>query len=745
MLDAPQRAPLKRISAADLGPSDAGEIAFFMGVLRKRRRLIGGITALGAILGVLVLFTATPTYKARSVVLIDFKRLAALDEDFSTSSGRIDSSAVLSQIEILKSESVVNRMVIDEKLDEDPEFVGKLPLPLRLLGVVGILPNPMDAPQAERRRLAAEAVVKSMAVDRIDLSYAISIDFVARTAEKAARLANSVAAMYIQDQLEAKRDASEKASSWFSGRIAELQADVDAADRKAVEYRLRNGIMSSDGKFIDEQQLADVSQKLLQARLTRFSAEAKIAQIGQIIATGAVQGALVDELSNEVIVPLRNAYLEAKRQAAEISLRYGAKHESVTRIRQSMVEIENSIADEFKRIQQGAKSDVEIAKSREQTLQNELNELARLSAAAQGARVELSQLESTASAVKSIRDTFMQRYVEGIQKQGFPITEARVITKAPTPVNPSFPTPSKAIGGATLLSFGFAFCLAIALEAFSRRIRTRRQAEEATLAPCMGFLPIIGQQPQLATPAGAEDDRHRTRRNARLQFATRAPFSLYAETLRALKVSVDIQRPGESVVIGVTSCASDDGGTTVAGNLAELCARGGEPTLLIDGNMRRPSLSNLLAPHATAGLQEVLRSERQLADALFRAENPALTFIPAVGYGQNAAEAGGRVIELTAFGRLVSVLREHYRYIIIDLPPIGAVADARLLSDLIDSFVLVLKWDRTEAHVVRECLRANREVAQKLIGTVLNHADMQGLVQSREAYAVQSAYLSHPS
>ncbi|GGH17278.1 chain-length determining protein [Alsobacter metallidurans] len=744
MLDSTQRGTFRRISAVDLGRSEAGDISFFVGVARRRKRLIWAVVAVAVAIGFLLLVLVPPTFKARAVVLIDFKRLAALEEDFSTSSGRIDSSAVLSQIEILKSESVIDRTVVAEKLDEDPEFIGKPSLLTKILSWIGAATNPTDLPPDERRRRASEAVVKALAVDRIDLSYTISIDFVARSAEKAARLANAIAAMYIQDQLQAKREASEKASTWFSERIAELQADVNTADRKAVEYRLRNNIMSSDGKFIDEQQLSDLSQKLVQARLMRVTAEAKVEQIRQILANGATQGTLVDEFSNEVIVPLRNAYLEAKRTAAEFSLRYGANHDSVAKVKSKMNELENAIADEFKRIQQGAKSDMEIARSREQTLQSELSELARASADAQGARVELHQLESGASAVKSIRDTFMSRYVEGIQKQGFPITEARVITKALAPQSPSFPTPAKCLGGGALLGLGFGFFLAISLEAFSSVIRTKRQAEDAAMAPCIGYLPLIPPQVGLKPPPEQEGEGQRARRSPRLSFVARAPFSLYAETLRSLKVSVDLNASAKCSIVAFTSCAGDDGKTTVAANFAEICGLDGERALLIDLNLRRPAMSNMLAPHAQAGIHEVLTGAARFSDAIFSTDRPSLSFMPALAHGQSAADMGAS-LDVNALRKLLEAARLHFRYVILDLPPAGVVAEPRLISSLIDGFVLVLKWDKTKASTVRDCLRANIEIAQKLIGTVLNQVNTEGLLLSQDAHAQESSYLTYHS
>ncbi|WP_462120159.1 GumC family protein [Methylorubrum extorquens] len=709
-------------SPASRAAADPGDVAFILGVLIRQRRVIFVTTLAALTIGLLVLFFSPSSYKASSTVLVDFKRLSAVDENFSTPTGRIDSSAVLSQIELLKSLGVLSRVVLSEKLDEDPEFIGSASGPKRLLAVLGIAEDPAAEPQEERRRVAIEALRKVTTTERVDLSYAISITVTARTGDKAARLANALAQAYIDDQLEAKRIASEKASNWFSERIAELQDRVTKADRAVIEYRIRNNIVTIDGRFIDEQQILDLSQKVVGASSARSGAEAKVAQIDEIAKTGGVQNALVEEFSNEVIIALRNAYFDAKRQMTDLSVRYGATHEAVIRVRAKMNELQSSMNDEIRRILEAARTELRVAQINQRSLEKELADLSARSIQSRERRVQLMQLESAAETVKSIRDTFMSRYVDGIQKQSFPMTEARIITAAQAPTSRSFPTTIKALGGGLVFGFGAGCLLAVAREAFSRRLRFRRQIEEAIGAPSLGFLPEIAR----SQPAVPDAQGLRT-----------AIGGFGEEVLRGIKVGIDLRRLEKPVLIGVVSAGVGEGKSVTASTFAQLCAGAGARTLLIDANARHPSLSDQLAPARETGLSEVVEQTATLTDAVRTLRDPNLFFLPC--FGKVRPEQPGQILSAQELRHLIESLKTQYHYIIVDLPAIGAVSDAEAVADIVDGFLVVARWDETRSYALEDALRNNPKVREKVVGGILNRANLKRLTELGESSVANAA------
>lgn len=711
------RAPAASEEKEMRAPADPGDMAFISGVINRQRGLIATFAAAGIALGALVYAMVPPVYKSTAVVLIDFKRLAAVDENFSTGSGRIDSSAVLSQLELMNSESVIRRVVQSEHLDQDPEFGGGPGLVDRLKAKLGLAEPEPSLPSPEKERKAIEAVQKALVGERIDLSYTISVTFSARTGEKAARLANAIAQAYITDQLEAKRVASEKASQWFTQRIADLQNEVSTADTKVVNFRREHNIVTADGKFINEEQISDLSQKLLQAKFSRAGAEAKVAQLKKIIDTGQANSALADEFSNQVVIDLRNKLLDASRRAADFASRYGEDHKSVVDLRAKMADLQNSINDQFSRIYEAARTDAAIAKAQVDTLQAELNTLGSEANEAREARAQLATLESSAAALKSIHDTFMSRYVDGIQKQSFPMTEARVISEAQPTLSPSFPTPFKTIGAGLAIGFGGGFLIGLAREAFTRRIRFSRQIRQVTGKPFLGFLPLLAsrQRSLLQTPA------------------TLASMpQLFVETLRNIKINGDLERQGQSAIITFVSPTPGEGTSTVSAAFAALCARGGWRTLLIDLNYRNPAISRALSGNGKAGLSDILAGTAKAADVIVQTADANLHILP--GAGSDRVENPGDLLSAASFRTLMTALRGHYRYIVIDAPALGVVADTDAVALVSDDVVMVVEWNETELHVLSQVLQNNTPVREKVIGTVLNKAPTAKLVQLGELH-----------
>lgn len=728
---------------------DRGAV-FFFEVLRNRRMLILAASFMGLVLGAMVLAIAPRGYRASASVLVDFKRLAPVDQDFSNGAGRIDASVVQSQITVIRSDSVLRRAIEAEKLHEDPEFNGESPLLTRLNALLrfGDGGNLVDD---GRMQLAMEALTAHLEVDRIDVSYAIYLAVTASTADKSARIANAIAAAYIADQLDAKRVASTQASQWFSSRLADIQKDVIAADGAVVRYRMSHNIVLADGKFIDEEQVNNLSEKLADARLQRGEAAAKVARLTTIVETGNLQGGLVDEFTNQIIIALRTKYLDTQRLIAELTVRSGANHESVVKMRAQLGELQKSILDEFKRIRDGSKSDLEIAKSREATLEAELTELGSRSSTAQEARIQLQQLQSVADSVKTIRDAFMEKYLEEVNKQSFPMTEARVISEARPPSQPTFPRTTRSLLGGAILGFGAGFFAAIVLEAFSRRLRTRRQIEAATDVPCLGFLPTIDPTETTAAVAAARLQAGRPGIELPREFAVvmHAPSSVFAETLRRIKFAADEYRPPRGgLVIGVVSALPGEGASLVAANLAVLCARAGHRALLVDADLRRASLTRRLGADDGIGLQDLVSTPEFQASA-FRAAAGLPLSILTTGPGRPMEPA--EVLASSGMQRCFAEFRQRFDTVIVDLPPIAITSDARSLAEFVDRFLLVARWRQADASLILEALRLNRPVQEKLFASVLNQAELaelrpeDGSFGSYAAYFDQTRQTANPS
>lgn len=704
----PPKASRARIAA------DPGDLSALLGVLRRRRATIVVTTLLSLAAAIAYLAVATPLYRATASILIDFRRLTPIGQDQLSMNGKVNDAAVDSQAVIIDSSGVAQQVVKALSLDKDPEFLEPLSLPAR----IGATLWPFDEPETPLMRLnrTIENFGERLETKRVGVSYVVAVSFLSRDPAKAKRIVNSVADAYVHDQLSAKLEAAGTANDWFQSRVKALDAQASEAEKAVVDYRTKNRVMLVDGKFVDEQQVGEISSQLVTARSDRAQAQAKLDQVEALLANGG-KGSVTDELSNSVVVQLRQKRADVARRIAETTLRVGTGNESIARLQGDIREIDGAIAAEFRRIADGYRSDAAVAGLREQSLAAKLSELAERSAQSQQVRIELTHLKSVAETLKTMRDTFASRYIEASQEQSFPITEARVISQATQPDKAALPSVKRVLAGGLVVGSGLGAALALLSEALSRRTRTREQIEAAIGAPCVA---VVGKLPRGGIGGRA------------LEIAPRHPSQPFAESLRRIRVAVDercpTRAPGNGTVIAFASPAPGDGTTTVAANFAGVLARRDVPVLLVDLDLRQRSLSRGFADDAgrpsvkRAGLRDLLTGQASLQQAVKILDASGAHLIATGEAGDDGADPT-RWLQSAALSMLLETARRHYRYVVLDLPPVIPVGDARAVAGLIDAFLLVVSWNVTTLEEIAEATSLQGGLGGKLVGAVLNKAD----------------------
>jgi succinoglycan biosynthesis transport protein ExoP len=216
------------------------------------------------------------------------------------------------------------------------------------------------------------------------------------------------------------------------------------------------------------------------------------------------------------------------------------------------------------------------------------------------------------------------------------------------------------------------------------------------------------------------------------------PLSAFTEAFRSIKVAADIAGSRKNnQVIGITSTLPMEGKSTISSNLAQLIAHAGKQVILLDGDLRNPSLTRALAPDAKEGLLEVLNKQVDWNDAVYRDEHTGLNFIPAVI--EPRALHTNEILASESLKGLVDRLRKVFDYIIIDFPPMAPVVDVRATTEIIDSYIYVVEWGKTRINLVQRQLTAAPEFHDRLLGVVLNKANVR-VLERYEAYYGRSYY-----
>jgi succinoglycan biosynthesis transport protein ExoP len=322
--------------------------------------------------------------------------------------------------------------------------------------------------------------------------------------------------------------------------------------------------------------------------------------------------------------------------------------------------------------------------------------------------------------------------MESVQQQSFPITEARVISAATTPLVKSYPKSLIVLAASLVGGLMLAFGAALARELTDKVFRTTGQVEDLLGANCIAILPALGSA--AAAPGLGEKmlgGKRAGKSNPQpdlLRYVVDNPLSRFSEAVRSVKVAVDLNAiVRENRVLATTSTLPNEGKSTLSTNLAQLMAHGGARVILVDSDLRNPSLSRALVPDAKIGLVDVVAQKARLEDALVIDPETRLSILPA-GTTSKLLHTN-EILASKAMHALVTELRSKFDYVVLDMPPMAPVVDVRVTSSFVDSYVFVVEWGRTKIDVIRHNLRNAPEIQDKLLGVVLNKADTKALAR----------------
>jgi polysaccharide biosynthesis transport protein len=748
-----------------------------VGFVRRQFSVIVFVVLFCLALGAVDLYTAVPRFTGRAVMVIDSHKAQLFQTGSPLGDMPLDSAAVDTQIQIIKSDNIALAVIKDMHLNEDPEFISSS---AGLIGtVVGFVtealnktlslilpasPHPVGEPTPEFQLMqqALNTFQSRLEAKRMGLTYAIEIDFQSLSPDRAAQIANAVADAYVVDSLEAKYQTTRRAAIWLQDRLKELREQSTNAERAVVDFKAKNNIVDTGGRLMNEQQLAELNSALIQARASTAEAKARLDRVQQILLAGDLDPAatstatVTDSLHSEVITKLRQQYLEYDARASDWTKKYGGAHLAVVNLRNQMHELRRTMFEELQRIAETYKSDYEIAKAREESVQKSLAQIVSESQTTNEAQITLHNLDSSAQTYRALYDNFLQRYMESVQQQSFPISETRLITPATRPLIKSSPRSHLILALASLCGLLIGTGVGALREISDRVFRTSTQITDHLQADCITVVPLVKSESKALAKAESKENVSIQAHKAKGAVVRRSiasdrslhwtmvdsPFSRFSESIRAIKVAADVNSVVKAnKVIGITSSLPNEGKSTVAISLTGLIAHGGGRAVLVDCDMRNPSLSRKLAPDAKAGLLEVLAGKAEIDDVLWTEPRTGLMLLPIVLASRLTHST--EILASEATRKLFEHLRRTFDYVIVDLPPLAPVVDVRVMTPLIDSFVFVVEWGRTKIDVAEHALSSARGVHENLLGVVLNKVDMNafGRYEShREGYYFNRYY-----
>ena len=604
-----------------------------LGLLRKNIALIFCTTLIGVALGALYVAYVPSVYTADAEIILDTHKFQIFQQQPVFSENPFDLPTVANQVQILKSNSIAFLVVKKLDLANDSTFIDQTKSVTSWF--LDLLPKrsgpTRSLSEADRSEQAASAIMQNLKVQKGE-GYVIDISFRSRSPERAAQIANAVAEAYFADQMESRRKSMRRTTTWLQDHLKELGDRQRNADRLVADFKAENKIVASGSQSSKEStqvdELSFFRGQVMTARTHLSELQAKVDRIEAVLRSGnnsapmldSTDPTVSDELTNPTITRLRDKYLDYLAREKDMSAKYGSNHLAVVNIRQQITALRTSMFDEIKRIAETYKSEYAIAKQHLDDLEKAFSAAVVDSELHTKMKGPLRELENSANSYRSLHDNLLQRYLQLVQEESSPTTEARFLTRASIPT-PKSPFKAILIAGLTsMVGFAFGVGIGVFRQMTDRMFRTTDQVESALQIECISVVPM-----QTGVKKSISKSRLRAANNRGGIFnqqgimwdTVNAPFSRYAEAIRAVKFAVDSNGdPMASKVIGVTSSIPNEGKSTIAGSLALLAADSGARTILVDCDLRNPRLSRRLAPNAEWGLLDVITGGKSIEEVV---------------------------------------------------------------------------------------------------------------------------------
>ena len=721
-------------------------------ILRRRIALIMLTMFVFAAAAGLALVFIKPLYTATATVLIDPRRPNVINLDAKQTQVQApstDDAAIESQVLLVQSIAVLRRVVDELKLTEDPEFKPKpgLLAPVKRLFVE---PPASNVNPQEAARMGAVAVLQSrLKVARQRNSFLIDINVNAQNPETASRVANAISQAYFEELVRSKSDATKMAAGWLNNQLNDLKARVLASDKAVEEFRGAHNLTLSQGETVNSQQITDLNSKLVEARAEAAQARAKYDQVAEIAKSKADPGSLSEALASETIAKLRGQYAQLTMNEADLTSRYGPQHPQVTAVKAQLRDTQKLISAEVQRILQSRRHSYEVAAAREASLEKSLAALQNISSESGQAEVRLRELQREADANRALYESFLGRYKEASARETLDLPEARIVTTASAPTQPSFPKAWLFLGLAIPLGAAFGSIIAIAVDRFDRRVKTIDQVEAISGVPGIASLPLVGlRELSRITKRGRDELASYQEQPTRMlplalqpplmRYIIEEPNSVFAEAIRAVRLSVQREariRPMQTIML--TSAIEGEGKTTLAANLALSYAMMGVRTLIVEGDLRNPQLTRSLCPNAEWGLFDVALGRASLQQTILFDKATSLSVLPSPS--SDELEAMSEFAFSDSMCIILGELRRHYDIIIVDAPPLVPLVDSRALGEHADGIVLAVGWDRTPQDLIARAVDLLSPLKDRVLGTVLTRVDLRRL--RNYDYYHSSAYI----
>ncbi|WP_117232533.1 GumC family protein [Vibrio maerlii] len=700
------------------------DLGKYLILLKKSWLKIAMFTILVTALTTLVVFSITPKYEATSTLLIEAQAQKAVSIEEVVGIDSTQKEYYLTQFEILKSQQIAERVIEQLKLEERLEFNATLSTEKSVKQMIKELPlfqaytkeeAKTEAQIKEAIRQSAIAIFsENLTISPIRKTQLVNITFISEDPVLAAEVANAVGNAYIDINVEARLAATKDASLWISNRLEELKQQLTISEQALTDYLNREQLIDDSGiDALASAEISSLTERLAEVTDRRIEVESAYQALrsgkGQDIAAVASIPVIS---THPQIVEIRSIQVEAEKNVKELSLRYGPEH---TKMQQAQAELQ-SVKTQGQvlvgQLLKGMGKELTALRGQENLLNQALDSKKGEFQSLTVKKREFETLKRDVQTNRQVLNLFLTRQKETTATSDFEAANARFTDYARVPQEAAAPKKGLIMALAMVASMGFAVVMVFLLDALRNTVTSVKDFEER-----FGLVPL-GGIPQVLEKRFKKKDLDNTvfDDKTNLQFA---------ESIRSIRTAITLSQMGSGRKrLAVTSSLPNEGKTTTAINLAMAYAKMEENVLLIDADLRKPSVAKRFGlKQYQQGLTNHLLMGTDLNQCLFTDDISGLTILPAGMLTPTPQE----LLSSEKFANLLDELEQRFDRIIIDTPPTLPISDTMIISKLAGGVAIVVKANSTRTASMKNTLARYMSQGINIDGVIINQVTQKAL------------------
>ncbi len=536
---------------------------------------------------------------------------------------------------------------------------------------------------------------------------------------EATRVANAIAEVYIEDNLEQRLSLTKQAVDWLSERLAELKNQVVESEQKMFEFKNKNRLVGLDDKQnLMLQKLVDLNTAYSRARAERIEVEARWKRLDRLVRAGTDREALVEVLSSQLVQNLKQQLIDMQREHSQLSARYLPEHPKMRRLHDQISFVNQRIEGEITKILEAARTEYVLKRAEENSLGAELETAKQEALELHKKFISHMAIQQDAEKNQQLYDILLGRLKEADLTSSLRANNLRIIDSALEPSRPVKPRVQVNMALAVLVGLVGGIGLAFFFEYVDNTIKTTEDIERHVQLPLLGVIPDMADANEESTD--------------RDLFVHTHPKSTIAESCRSIRTNLmflGAEKPLHSFI--VTSATPLEGKSTTTCNLGITLAQAGQRVVLVDADLRRSRLHKTFGLRNDAGFSTLLLGSNDVASVMLPTDIPNLWVIPSGPLPPNPSE----LLTSARMDEVLKMLEQEFDRVVFDSPPVIPVTDAIVLGRKVDGVLYVVKSGKVSRDLVAEARRRLVEVDTNVLGVVLN-----GLDVTDGAYAYQYQY-----